>query len=51
MRVSMEMFGNRIDLGDVPDRKKRKYRKRKRAKALFVPRKDKMVKTSINKEV
>ena len=42
MRVSIEMFGHTIDLGDVPDKPKRKY-KRKGVKAPSAPRKDKMV--------
>ena len=43
MRVSIEMFGYQVDLGDVPDKSKRKYKKRKGAKAPSAPRKDKMV--------
>jgi len=46
MRNTLKMLGIEIDLGDVPDKPKRKYKKRKRrgSKALSAPRKDKMVK-------
>jgi len=46
MKSSLTMFGIEIDI-EVSSKKKR--RKRKGAKALSAPRKDKMIKTSINK--
>ena len=46
MLSKIVMFGINIPI-EVPDKKK----KRRRGKALSAPRKDKMVKTSVNKEV
>ena len=45
MKSSLTMFGINIDI-EVSSKKRRK---RKRVKALSAPRKDKMIKTSVNK--